>query len=250
MNVKAIADLHGFLPEPAEIAPADLLLIGGDVCPDFHRRSRARYGEGREPYAAGAKRGSYEQGNWLDSDFRPWLEKLRALGVEEIVGIAGNHDFVFEDKGLVPDDLPWSYLEDSGCVVGGVHIWGVPWVPNLFPRWAFSPPPPFQGVDRLALAYDAVPDDTDLLLSHGPPYGYLDFVAPQFGSTHVGASQANDALIRVQPKVFICGHIHEQGHRSETHRRSGTILYNVAHVNESYEGFRGAVALPEWLWEQ
>lgn len=90
MTILATSDLHGQLPT---IGPCDLLLIGGDVCPlDDHSQ------EG--------------QLRWLDQVFRPWL---LAIGAKTIIGIAGNHDFIFETrpKAVHELDLPWTYLQDS-----------------------------------------------------------------------------------------------------------------------------------------
>jgi Icc-related predicted phosphoesterase len=210
MKIVATADLHGYLPE---IPECDLLLIAGDVCPDyFTSLSEAR------------GRSNFRQANWLNYEFRFWLQRVPA---ERIVGIPGNHDFVFEQKGLTPR-LPWTYLEDHGCEVDGLRIWGVPWVPNVS-KWAFY------GRDEvLRRAYDAIPDGTDIILSHGPPRGYGDTVAEKFGGPlDVGAEQANDAINRVRPEAFVCGHIHE-GFGQYLHT-SGPMIYNVAHVTENYD---------------
>lgn len=232
MKILAISDLHGFLPE---IPECDLLLVAGDICPDYHQMSKARYGDTHKRLVA--NKGEARQGNWLNKEFREWLDEVPA---EKVIGIAGNHDFVFETGPLlVPRNLRWTYLRDAGFHYKGLNIYGIPWVPNL-PRWAFS-----LEADKLQMAYDLVPDNTDIVLSHGPPEGWLDFTAPQFGSMHAGASAANKMLERVRPAAYICGHIHEgRGEVVFKHSPTETTnLYNVAHVDESYQGFRGPVEI-------
>ena len=59
MNVVAISDLHGFLPETP---PCDLLLIAGDVCPVWNHRWQF-------------------QRKWLREVFGPWLEAQPARKV-------------------------------------------------------------------------------------------------------------------------------------------------------------------------
>ena len=113
MKIAAVSDLHGILPE---IPPCDLLLIGGDVCPLKDHKLR-------------------RQADWLGSEFRAWLERVPA---RKIVGVAGNHDFVFQHEPTwVPRDLPWTYLQDSGCEWEGLRFWGTPWQPWFF-DWAFN----------------------------------------------------------------------------------------------------------------
>ena len=100
MRVVAAADLHGDLPH---VPPCDLFLLGGDLCPFGSHRAGT-------------------QAEWLDTTFRRWLA---ALPAREVVGVAGNHDFLFErEPARVPRDLPWTYLQDSGCEFEGWRIWG------------------------------------------------------------------------------------------------------------------------------
>ena len=114
MKIVAIADLHGVLPT---IPACDLLLIAGDICPVTNH-------------------GVEFQADWLNTVFRSWLRSL--THVHHIVGIAGNHDFVFERMPeLVPRDLPWTYLQDELAEVAGLRIWGTPWQPWFF-DWAFN----------------------------------------------------------------------------------------------------------------
>lgn len=201
-KILATADLHGNLPT---IPECDLLLIGGDVCPMWdHHVDVQKY--------------------WLDYDFRNWLENVPA---RKVIGIAGNHDFVFQ-KSKIGDTLPWTYLKDSETDFEDLRIWGLPWVPNL-PGWAFYAP-----AEPLKAKHDLIPKGIDIVLSHGPPrnYGDLSFM----GHIHVGCKSANDMLERVKPKVFVNGHIHE-GYGDYVYRcQHGWItkIYNVSYVNQEY----------------
>ncbi|MGL4555322.1 MAG: metallophosphoesterase family protein, partial [Gemmataceae bacterium] len=142
MHVRAVSDLHGTLPD---IPACDLLLIGGDLCPV-------------------ADHDPGYQAAWLDTAFRAWLERVPA---RHVVGVCGNHDFVFERRPhAVPRDLRWTYLQDSGCVVEGLRVWGTPWQTWFF-DWAFN----LYEAD-LQHKWALIPDGTDVLVLHGPPRGY------------------------------------------------------------------------------
>lgn len=185
IKVVAISDLHGkALPE---IPECDLLLIGGDICPDYYVDAK------------------YHQGQWLDSTFRYWLETAPA---KKIIGVAGNHDFVFEGLRYdLPLDLPWTYLEDSGTEWEGLKIWGSPWQPP-FGNWAFN-----AETHLRKSKWEAIPEDTNILVLHGPPYSYGD-KAPrprlQAGYEHTGCKFLLKRLKQLhQCKLAIFGHIHE-----------------------------------------
>ena len=108
------------------------------------------------------------QADWLDADFRFWLE---AAPAEQIVFVAGNHDLVFQhEPSWVPKDLPAVYLQDAGLEWRGLKIWGTPWQPWFF-DWAFNLREP-----ELKSKWDLIPADTDILVVHGPPFGYGDAV--------------------------------------------------------------------------
>lgn len=203
MRVANLADLHGNLPP---VPPCDLLLLAGDLCPAVDH-------------------GVERQAAWLDGPFRAWLQ---ALPVQRIVGIAGNHDFVFERRPeLVPADLPWTYLEDSATEVAGLTIWGSPWTP-WFHDWAFNAPKE-GGEATLGQRYAAIPSGTDVLLIHGPPRGYGDRTAAGISA---GSTALTDAIDRLAPQLCAFGHIHEA--RGEWHR-DGTTLINAAAVDVLYE---------------
>src|SRR5262249_21134781 len=78
MKIVAVADLPGTLPDTPD---CDLLLLGGDLCP--LRDHSLRF-----------------QQEWLAGPFARWLAELPA---RHIIGVAGNHDFLLEQR---PDLLP------------------------------------------------------------------------------------------------------------------------------------------------
>lgn len=202
-KILATSDFHGQLPAITE--PCDLLLIGGDVCPmESHQTDY--------------------QLKWLDTAFRAWLETVDAGA---IVGIAGNHDFVFEKS---PDavaelELPWSYLQDELTEIEGLRIYGTPWTPNR-PSWAFH-----GGMEnRCGTHFDHIPYDVDILLSHGPMHGYADKLQ-DYG--YVGCKAMAEGVWEIKPRSFVCGHIHE-GHGHYRHPRVERGVFNVAYLDEYY----------------
>ena len=85
--------------------------------------------------------------------------------------IAGNHDRLFEDTPNIVRELFEQYhpniiyLQDSSIEVKGLKIYGSPWQPE-FCDWAFNLP---RG-EKLKAVWDLIPDDTDILVTHGPPH--------------------------------------------------------------------------------
>lgn len=121
--------------------------------------------------------------------------------------IAGNHDWLFQRFPDMSDQLlaknpGITYLEDSGTEIEGVKFWGSPWQP-WFLDWAFNLPR--KGV-RLREVWNQIPLDTDVLITHGPPFGIRDQV---HGGEHLGCEEMKIRLAAVKPHVHIFGHIHD-----------------------------------------
>lgn len=197
LRVCAVSDLHGMLPD----TPAcDLLLIAGDLT--WHPSPEAERA-------------------WMNGPFRRWLEDRDA---DCIIGVAGNHDFYAEQNPAFMRSLPWVYLSDETHRYAGHVIHGSPWS-NWFGDWAFM------GDEReLASRADLIPDDTTILVTHGPPNGIGDYV---LRGEHVGANAFSErALSLPNLKLHVFGHIHEA--RGEW-RQNGTTFANVSHVDLRYE---------------
>ena len=70
-----------------------------------------------------------------------------------------------------------------------------------------------------------VPDDTDILLTHGPPYGHLD------GPLKSGCSWLAQEVARVRPALVVFGHIHVE-------RGVEEVMFHK--VSCAFEGIQGA----------
>jgi len=111
--------------------------------------------------------------------------------------------------------------------IEGIKIYGEPRTPTFGHGWAYN-------VNRRGSSshWDLVPDDIDILLTHGPPDGCGDAVTYPPGE-HVGCESMR-RMLHDHPniKVVICGHIHESyGH----YRMRGIDVYNVAQLNLQYQ---------------
>lgn len=159
-----------------------------------------------------------------------WFSKIKA-GFKKIIFIGGNHDFYLQESGhkkvqqLVTNA---TYLQDSEVVVDGIKFYGSPWTPIFF-DWAFM-----LDEEGLKERYDRIPNDTDVLITHGPAYGILDQVYKTNGDfdKNVGSFALKEAIKRIQPKIHVCGHIH-CGFGKYTDYK--TNYYNVSFVDEMYQ---------------
>ena len=118
--------------------------------------------------------------------------------------IAGNHDFWFlknydidqkyKDKGVF-------YLFDSMIEIENIKIYGSPWQPEFY-NWAFNLP---RG-QKIREKWNLIPEkDVDILITHGPAYGFLDLT---MRGEHVGCEDLFDKICDIQPRIHVFGHIH------------------------------------------
>jgi Icc-related predicted phosphoesterase len=137
-------------------------------------------------------------------DFVQWYESLK---FKSKLLIAGNHDFMFEDNPeealriLEAKGKSIIYLNDSGTEIDGVKFWGSPVTPRFF-DWAFNRDADIQQ------HWNMIPYDTNVLITHGPPYGILDFTARD--RKPVGCHHLRRRLFDLKDlKIHSFGHIHE-----------------------------------------
>ena len=169
--------------------------------------------------------------------FHKFVQELvyvqKIYNFKNIIVVPGNHDQIvqleqrkckayFADHGI-------HMLVDEGIVIDGVKFYGTPWT-NEFFNWYYMMPD-----KRLMLPFEAIDKDTDVLISHGPPYGILD---QDMNDEHLGSRSLLEVLGRNDHHISHCvfGHIHESGMRLCQHE--GIIHQNVSiQIKPLYNGF-------------
>jgi Icc-related predicted phosphoesterase len=61
-----------------------------------------------------------------------------------------------------------------------------------------------------------------IVVSHSPPYGAADRSSR---GDHLGSRAVREAVLRLEPRLVVCGHIHESGGRHE--RLGATPVVNA-----------------------
>jgi Icc-related predicted phosphoesterase len=163
-----------------------------------------------------------------------FVEWFKNMPVAHKVMIAGNHDRLFEKMDLneieaIFKDTGIHYLNDSGIEIMNINFWGSPIQP-WFHNWAFNR----MAGDDIEKHWKIIPEDVDVLITHGPAYGILDQVVSGYDrGKHVGCPQLLKHIQeRIKPKFHVCGHIHE-GYGIET--VGETTYINASVLNEDYK---------------
>jgi Icc-related predicted phosphoesterase len=113
---------------------------------------------------------------------------------------------------------------NGATAVMGLKIWGSPTTPLLGEAFGVV-----SDRDRAKL-YSHIPADTDVLLTHGPPYGILDH-EPGI-EYHSGCKQLLSAVHRVKPMLHIFEHVHA-GYG--TFSTPDTLFVNAALSGNGYD---------------
>lgn len=222
MKLLCMSDLHGQLPT-GPFPTADVAVIAGDITPALHS------------FYGGHPAGRMKQAEWIREVFLPWTQ---TLPVRDVVLTWGNHDHVGEHMRTLLPLAGWPShvhpLVNDAVMLDGVTFYGVPQTPRFY-DWAFNEDDTDEALGR---CWREVPDGTDVLVSHGPPYGVVDSI--RIGSEHLGSLTQRTWLCNPdatnRPRLVICGHIHGSGGRSGSCGNS--YVHNVALVNEAYQLIR------------
>lgn len=211
MKIIAVADIHERLPD-FNGEQADVLVIAGDIC----LKPRNDY---------------LQQAHFINRVFTPWCERMLDQ-FNNILVVAGNHDVVFETRPeLIQFSGAWQYLQDEEFILDGVKFWGTPWTIPFF-NWGFN------GRDEVRrAAFNLIPEDVDVIISHGPPrVGKVDVVCNiynDYKEEFKGDPELSDAIQRTQPAFVFCGHLHD-GHQQIANIGVSEIV-NCSHVDDNYQ---------------
>lgn len=156
-------------------------------------------------------------------DFIEWFEELP---IKHKIFIAGNHDTSIEAGYVRPKELCKScvYLEHESVQIEGFKIFGSPWTP-VFYDWAFN-----AIQEQLVNLWNEIPEDTDIVITHGPAGGIMDRCSRD--GYRAGCGELYSRLRTIQPKVHAFGHIHEN---TGIQKMGNTKFINCAVVDDNYK---------------
>ena len=136
--------------------------------------------------------------------------------------VPGNHDFYFEkaeNLENVPENI--TLLIDQGIEIENIKFWGSPVTPGL-DNWAFNR----ERGKPIREHWNLIPQDTEILITHTPPFGILDETGSGF---HLGCEELGKILPVVQPSFHFFGHIH---HASGSTKQSGVKYFNLSILDD------------------
>ena len=211
VRVVCLSDTHNQL-DKIRIPSGDIIIHAGDIC-----------------------------GRGTIQELETFAAQFSALPHPTKVFIAGNHDWPFQEnrpqaEHVISQFDGITYLQDSETKACGLRIYGAPWQPEFY-SWAFNLPrgKPLQDKWR------EIPLGIDILVTHGPPFGYGDFVQrPRYESWRpkgadersVGCVDLAEAILFKKPRLHVSGHLHSGYGRINT---TNTIYVNASNCNEAYQ---------------
>ncbi|CAE7901314.1 unnamed protein product [Symbiodinium necroappetens] len=134
--------------------------------------------------------------------------------------VPGNHDMLLDEDYYQAYWSDWSRVKESpreakaafasrniellidqGTSIEGVTFYGSPWVAQGHDwKTAFN-----KQDSELENCWARIPENSDVLLTHMPPYGKGDRLE---GGEHVGCSFLAEAVKAKRPKLHVFGHVH------------------------------------------
>ncbi|MDE6288994.1 MAG: metallophosphatase domain-containing protein [Muribaculaceae bacterium] len=124
-------------------------------------------------------------------DFMNWLCNL---SYPHKIFICGNHDDCLFGANIDGLDSNVHYLCNSGVEIDGMNFYGVP----MFTYDCIT--------NRQNQNYDYIPTDTDVLITHSPAYGILDFD----DGINYGSEELLARISSLHLKAHLFGHVHAQ----------------------------------------
>lgn len=166
----------------------------------------------------------------------PFLDWLSKQNYKYKIFVPGNHDWGFQDDpSLMLEECTARgiiLLNDSGIEIEGIKFWGSPVQPE-FGHWAFN-----RNSIEIADHWALIPEDTEVLITHGPPHQILDYVPALYGELrYCGCPQLLSRIYQTKTKLHVFGHIHyARGYRYY----DGRTYVNASVLNEAYRPYPDA----------
>lgn len=166
-------------------------------------------------------------------EFRQQLVRIKD-NYSDIVFVAGNHDWEFqhrpeESKAFLKELIPNIHvLQNESIELFGLKFYCSSDQP-IFYDWAFN-----KSSHELLHSYSNIPEDIDVLVTHCPPKGTLDYVINKWNpkGQNVGSQELAIHIPRLkQLKAHLYGHIHYGYGMKE---QNGVVYSNASICDEQY----------------
>lgn len=207
-----ISDTHGFHNQLPYIEDIDIVIHSGDVSNSLDVGINANEA----------------------LDFLEWYKQYPC---DTKIFVPGNHDISIWGQLITEDkikDMGITMLINQGFTFNGIKLWGSPFTPKLFDHYIYWS----WGLKRneMGIVWNQIPEDTDILITHGPPKGIMDLTLDH--NDRKTPIQAGDKILmnkvlEIKPKAHLFGHIHEES----GFLNSGIKIYkNILFSNGSCAG--------------
>lgn len=158
------------------------------------------------------------------------------------VVVNGNHEKMFWAnptlfESLIPKNV--TFLFDRAVTLEGLNLYGSPHTKE-FCGWAY----PYYNPKEAEVIWNRIPDNTDILVTHQPPYKIRDGVPFKLGREGLyvpsldtegdpqGCEVLRERLRTIKPMIHSFGHIHEGAGYSEI---EGTLYINASICTGKYK---------------
>lgn len=185
--------------------------------------------------------GDWSPGRGDLEDTHNFVEWIGSLPHKYKIVIPGNHDFAADKydgitrqffinngiKYLINEPAQLLDTENERSIM----IWGSPYHPKIWGKFELE-----RG-GELRANWSLIPEDTDVLITHGPPYGILDESKKDFAGS-VGDDELNQYYLKHRiidtrpPFLHVFGHIHEAYGQKKIR---DTQFINASICDENYD---------------
>lgn len=201
MKIVTFSDIHGqqnkALTEWFNSNPADLLIFAGDL-----QLNNLDYGE----------------------SFIKWIHQLPYTNK---VMVFGNHDgnYIHTLTYIMQNEFTdIIFLNNGSIIIDGVNIFGSPYSVKYQDWWFMLED------EKLSTTWNKIPEDTDILITHCPPFGILDYTFENAIAGSKTLLKRVNGLRNLRYHIF--GHIHES---YGTININGKTFINACLLNEKYQ---------------
>lgn len=217
LNVYHVSDTHGYHGDLKIPDNVDVMIHSGDAT-------------------------NYRDVSLNHHEFENFVDWYESVNVPIKIYVAGNHDamlnMVRKDSERRLRDAGIEYLNKESLTIYGCKFYGDPTTPS-YGNWHFM-------ADRTKIQkhWKLIPDDTNVLITHGPPKGILDLTTDtQRNLLQVGDKSLANRINEIETiKYHLFGHIHNCENVVNTGTRTiGNVVYSNAAAVEDRKFHKGVI---------